>query len=130
MLNLMRLNAVIGTGRKADVAGYRVGGKTGTATKLVHGHYDKGKLNLASFAAIFPTDGPLDQDRYYVLIMMDEPKPLPETGGFTTGGEVSAPIAGKVIARIAPLLGVKRIAATVATDPKAAVDAQALVGRD
>jgi hypothetical protein len=43
---------------------------------------------------------------------------------------VSAPIAGKVIARIAPLLGVKRIAATVATDPKAAVDAQALVGRD
>jgi len=130
MLNLMRLNALIGTGRKADVSGYRVGGKTGTATKLVHGHYDKGKLNLASFAAIFPTDGPLDQDRYYVLIMMDEPRPLPETGGFTTGGEVSAPIAGKVIARIAPLLGVKRIVSTTAVDPKGPVDTQALTGRD
>jgi cell division protein FtsI (penicillin-binding protein 3) len=130
MLNLMRLNATIGTGRKADVAGYRVGGKTGTATKLVHGHYSGGKLNLASFAAIFPTDGPLDEDRYYVLIMMDEPHATPETGGFTTGGVVSAPIAGKVIERIAPFLGVRRIAATVATDPKAPVDAQALTGRD
>jgi cell division protein FtsI (penicillin-binding protein 3) len=129
MLNLMRLNAEIGTGRKADIPGYRVGGKTGTATKLVNGHYSGGKLNLASFAAIFPTDGGFDQDRYYVLIMMDEPKPLPETGGFTTGGEVSAPIAGKVIARIAPFLGVKRIAAT-AVDPKAPVDAGALTGRD
>jgi cell division protein FtsI (penicillin-binding protein 3) len=130
MLNLMRLNALIGTGRKADIAGYRVGGKTGTATKLVNGHYNGGKLNLASFAAIFPTDGSFDEDRYYVLIMMDEPKPLPETGGFTTGGEVSAPIAGKVIERIAPLLGVKRIVSTVVTDPKAPVDAEALTGRD
>ena len=59
MLNLMRLNATIGTGRKADIPGYRVGGKTGTATKLVNGRYSGGKLNLASFAAIFPTDGPL-----------------------------------------------------------------------
>ena len=130
MLNLMRLNATIGTGRKADVPGYRVGGKTGTATKLVNGHYSGGKLNLASFAAIFPTDGPLDEDRYYVLIMMDEPHATPETGGFTTGGVVSAPIAGKVIERIAPFLGVRRIAATVATDPKAPVDASALTGRD
>ncbi|HEY5289121.1 MAG TPA: penicillin-binding protein 2 [Caulobacteraceae bacterium] len=130
MLNLMRLNATIGTGRKADIVGYRVGGKTGTATKLVHGRYSNGKLNLASFAAIFPTDGPLDQDRYYVLIMMDEPKPLPETGGFTTGGEVAAPIAGKVIERIAPLLGVKRIVTTVTTDPKGPVDARALTGVD
>ena len=129
MLNLMRLNATIGTGRKADVPGYRVGGKTGTATKLVHGRYSGGNLNLASFAAIFPTDGPLDEDRYYVLIMMDEPHATPETGGFTTGGEVSAPIAGKVIARIAPLLGVKRIAAA-APDPKAPVDASALTGVD
>ena len=130
MLNLMRLNATIGTGRKADIPGYRVGGKTGTATKLVHGHYSEGKLNLASFAAIFPTDGPLDEDRYFVLIMMDEPHATAETGGFTTGGVVSAPIAGKVIARIAPFLGVRRIAATVAPDPKAPVDAQALTGRD
>jgi cell division protein FtsI (penicillin-binding protein 3) len=130
MLNLMRLNAEIGTGRKADVPGYRVGGKTGTATKLVNGRYSNGKLNLASFAAIFPTDGPLDEDRYYVLIMMDEPKPLPETGGFTTGGEVAAPIAGKVIARIAPFLSLHRIMTTIAVDPHAPVDTQALTGRD
>jgi cell division protein FtsI (penicillin-binding protein 3) len=110
MLNLMRLNATDGTGRKANVPGYRVGGKTGTATKLVGGRYSSGKRNLASFAAIFPTDGPLYGDRYYVLIMMDEPHETAETGGFTTGGVVSAPIAGKVIERIAPLLHVRRMA--------------------
>ena len=109
MLNLMRLNALIGTGRKADVCGYRIGGKTGTATKLVNGRYSLGKKNLASFAAVFPTDGPLDADRYYTLIMMDEPHATPETGGFTTGGVVAAPIAGRVIERIAPVLGVKRV---------------------
>ncbi len=109
MLNLMRLNATNGTGRNALIPGYRVGGKTGTATKLVNGRYAGGKRNLASFAAIFPTDGPLDADRYYVLVMMDEPHEMPETGGFTTGGAVSAPIAGKIIARIAPFLGVRRV---------------------
>ncbi len=125
MLNLMRLNALIGTGRKADVPGYRVGGKTGTATKLVGGRYSGGKTNLASFAAIFPTDGPLNIDRYYVLVMMDEPKVMPETGGFTTGGAVSAPIAGRIIGRIAPFLGVRRIATPV--DPKAQVDPDKVV---
>jgi cell division protein FtsI (penicillin-binding protein 3) len=128
MLNLMRLNATIGTGRKADIPGYSVGGKTGTATKLVHGRYSGGKINLASFAAVFPTDGPLDEDRYYVLIMMDEPHATPETGGFTTGGVVSAPIAGKVIERIAPLLGVRRVAVTGTPDPKAPVDPKLLAG--
>ena len=106
MLDLMRLNVEIGTGRKAEVDGYCVGGKTGTATKLVNGHYGEGNSkNLASFASVFPTDGPFNIDRYYVLIMMDEPKATPETGGFTTGGMISAPIAGKVIARVAPFLG-------------------------
>jgi cell division protein FtsI (penicillin-binding protein 3) len=109
MLNLMRLNVTNGTGQFADVPGYRVGGKTGTATKLINGHYSGGKTNLASFAAVFPADGPLNADRYYTLIMMDEPRVTAETGGFTTGGAVSAPIAGKVIARIAPLLGVTRV---------------------
>jgi len=111
MLHLMRLNATNGTGRFADqlAPGYMVGGKTGTATKLVHGHYDKGKKNLASFAAIFPTTGGFDQDRYYVLVMMDEPNVMPETGGFTTGGAVSAPIAGRIIRRIAPFLNAPRL---------------------
>lgn len=129
MLDLMRLNAVEGTGRGADkvAPGYRVGGKTGTATKLRNGHYNGAKINLASFAAVFPTDGPLEADRYYVLIMMDEPHATPETGGFTTGGVVSAPIAGRVIARIAPLLGVERVAAPPAGSAPAA-DPSALAG--
>ena len=112
MLHLLRLNATNGTGRFADqlAPGYMVGGKTGTATKLIHGHYDKGKKNLASFAAVFPTTGGFDRDRYYVLVMMDEPNVMPETGGFTTGGAVSAPIAGRIIRRIAPFLNAPRIA--------------------
>ena len=112
MLGLMRLNATNGTGRSADLLapGYMVGGKTGTATKLVNGRYDLGKRNLASFAGVFPTTGGFDQDRYYVLVMMDEPHVTAETGGFTTGGAVSAPIVGRVIRRIAPFLNAPRIA--------------------
>ncbi|MHB8530247.1 MAG: peptidoglycan D,D-transpeptidase FtsI family protein [Caulobacteraceae bacterium] len=125
MLNLMRLNAVIGTGRKADVPGYRVGGKTGTAMKIVNGHYSRAK-NVSSFAAVFPTDAPFGADRYYVLIMLDTPQAAPETGGFTTGGVTAAPTAGKVIARIAPLLGVARMAQTAKVDPKAPVDTRLL----
>ena len=107
MLELMRLNVLTGTGTKADVPGYAVGGKTGTATKIVGGHYDKTK-NFSSFAAIFPTDGGFDQDRYLVLIMMDEPKATKDTYGFSTGGWTSAPAAGRVIERIAPILKVKQ----------------------
>jgi cell division protein FtsI (penicillin-binding protein 3) len=111
MLRLMRLNVTEGTGTRADALGLRVGGKTGTATKLVHGHYVEGKnaANLASFAAIFPTDGPIDEDRYLVLIMLDEPKPVAADNGVTSGGFTAAPAAGRVIDRIAPFLGVRRV---------------------
>jgi cell division protein FtsI (penicillin-binding protein 3) len=111
MLRLMRMNVTEGTGTKADALGLRVGGKTGTATKLVHGHYVEGHnaLNLASFAAIFPTDGPPDADRYLVLIMLDEPKPVAADSGVTSGGFTAAPAAGRVIDRIAPFLGVRRV---------------------
>jgi cell division protein FtsI (penicillin-binding protein 3) len=111
MLELMRLNVTQGTGTRADVAGLRVGGKTGTATKLVGGRYVEGKnaLNLASFAAIFPTDGTFADDRYLVLVMFDEPKPVAADSGVTTGGFTAAPTAGRVIERIAPLLRVKRV---------------------
>jgi cell division protein FtsI (penicillin-binding protein 3) len=130
MLYLMRLNALVGTGRGADKAapGYRVGGKTGTATKLKNGRYNGAKINLASFAAVFPTDGPIDQDRYYVLIMMDEPHATPETGGFTTGGVISAPIAGRVIARIGPILGVQRVASAAQPTSEAQIDPADLAG--
>ena len=114
MLDLMRLNVVEGTGTKADVLGLRVGGKTGTATKLVDHHYQEGKnvANLASFAAIFPTDGALGADRYLVLIMMDAPKPVAADSGVTTGAFTAAPVAGRVIDRIAPFVGVRRVIVT------------------
>ncbi|HLY79768.1 MAG TPA: penicillin-binding protein 2 [Caulobacteraceae bacterium] len=121
MLDLMRLNVVEGTGTKADALGLRVGGKTGTATKIVGGHYQEGKnvANLASFAAIFPTDGALEADRYLVLIMMDAPKANAADGGVTTGAFTAAPVAGKVIDRIAPFVGVRRVIVTSDLAPKA-----------
>jgi cell division protein FtsI (penicillin-binding protein 3) len=114
MLDLMRLNVTEGTGTRADALGLRVGGKTGTATKLVNGHYAEGRnvANLASFAAVFPTDGALTDDRYLVLIMMDAPKPVAADSGVTTGGFAAAPVAGRVIDRIAPFVGVRRVIVT------------------
>jgi cell division protein FtsI (penicillin-binding protein 3) len=102
MRYLMRLNAEKGTASKADIKGYYVGGKTGTSEKVIGGRYSKTKL-LNSFTAVMPADQP----RYLVLIMLDEPQPLPETHGFATSGWNAAPTAGKVVARIAPLLGLE-----------------------
>jgi cell division protein FtsI (penicillin-binding protein 3) len=101
MRYLFRLNATEGSAAKADVVGYRVGGKTGTAEKVVNGRYAKDK-RLASFIGAFPMDAP----RYSILIMLDEPQALPETYGFATSGWNAVPTAGKVIARIAPILGI------------------------
>lgn len=117
MLTIMRANVAhapdgkaVGTGGKADAPGLRVGGKTGTGEKVVNGHYDHGGLapQVSSFAAVFPTDGPLDSERYFVLILLDEPHATAETSGYSTGGWVAAPAAGRVINRIAPFLGVLR----------------------
>jgi cell division protein FtsI (penicillin-binding protein 3) len=102
MRYLLRLNAEKGTATKADIKGYYVGGKTGTSEKVVGGRYSKTKL-LTTFTAILPCDQP----RYQVLIMLDEPQGLKETYGFATSGWNAAPTAGKVIARIAPLLGLE-----------------------
>ena len=101
MRYLMRLNAEIGTAKKADVKGYYIGGKTGTSEKVVNGRYSK-KQVLNSFTAIIPADNP----QYQLLVMLDEPKALPETHGFITSGWNAVPTGGKVIARIAPLLGI------------------------
>jgi cell division protein FtsI (penicillin-binding protein 3) len=102
MRYLMRLNAEIGTAKQADVKGYYIGGKTGTSEKVVNGRYSK-KQVLNSFTAIVPADNP----QFQVLVMLDEPKPLPETHGFITSGWNAVPTGGKVIARIAPLLGIE-----------------------
>src|SRR4051794_16919267 len=99
---LMRLNAEIGTAKQADVKGYYIGGKTGTAEKVINGRYSK-KQVLNSFTAILPADDP----QFQLLVMLDEPKALPETHGFITSGWNAVPTGGKVIARIAPLLGIE-----------------------
>jgi cell division protein FtsI (penicillin-binding protein 3) len=101
MRSLLRLVVMKGTGRKADAPGYRVGGKTGTAQKLIGGHYSK-TINLTSFAGVFPMDDP----RYVIVVMLDEPKATPETYGFTTAGWNVAPVVSKTVSRIAPMLGV------------------------
>lgn len=101
---LFRLNATEGSASKADVIGYRVGGKTGTAEKVVGGRYSKEK-RLASFIGAFPMDNP----KYLVLVMLDEPKAIPGTYGFATAGWNAVPTAGKIIERIAPMLGVEPV---------------------
>ncbi len=101
MQELFRLNATNGTASKADVPGYRVGGKTGTAEKVVNGRYSKDK-RLASFIGAFPMEEP----HYAILVMLDEPKATPETYGFATSGWNAVPTAANIIARIAPLLDV------------------------
>jgi cell division protein FtsI (penicillin-binding protein 3) len=102
MRYLMRLNVEKGTASKADVKGYYVGGKTGTAEKVIMGRYSKTKV-LTSFTAILPADQP----RYALLIMLDEPQPIPESHGYATSGWNAVPVGGSVIARIAPLLGIE-----------------------
>lgn len=101
--DLMRSNVVSphGTGRRADVPGYEVGGKTGTAELPGRGGYIEHSV-IASFVAAFPMSAP----KYLVLVMLHEPKPTDDTGGRITAGVNAAPVAGSIIARTAPLLGV------------------------
>ena len=100
MRGLLRYVVTDGTGKKADVPGYDVGGKTGSAEKVgPHGGYVAHKL-LTSFCAIFPADDP----RYLVFVMLDEPHGTKDTFGLALAGFTAAPLAGRVIARIAPML--------------------------
>ncbi|TPW29282.1 peptidoglycan D,D-transpeptidase FtsI family protein [Pararhizobium mangrovi] len=115
MRYLFRLNVMHGSGGNADVQGYRVGGKTGTADKVVNGRYSKSK-NFNSFLAAFPVDDP----KYVVLVSIDEPHRAEGEWGFTAGFN-AAPMVGAIIRRSASALGV---------DPKFAVnDAATLVSQ-
>lgn len=100
---LMRLNALEGSGSRGNriAQGYRWGGKTGTAEKVVNGRYSSEK-SLALFASAFPLDDP----RYAMIILVDEPRAENAQSGRTAGwnaGEVS----GRIVARIAPMLGIR-----------------------
>ena len=102
MLDLMRRNVTRGSGRFADAPGLRMGGKTGSANKLVNGRYNPA-VAVGSFAGVFPADGPVDAKRYTVFVLMDEPGVYPRTGGY-----VAAPAVGRIANRIAGFLGVER----------------------
>jgi len=101
MRSLLRYVVTNGTGKKADVPGYDVGGKTGSAEKPGRHGYQAHKL-VTSFCGVFPIDNP----RYLVLVVLDEPHGTRATSGFALAGYTAAPLAGHIISRIAPLLGV------------------------
>ena len=96
---VMRLNAEEGTAKSAAVEGYFVGGKTGTADKNENGKYMKDK-SLTTFMAITPADNP----RYLYLVILDEPKGIPETHNLATASWNSGAVTGKLIERTAPML--------------------------
>ncbi|MCB2045029.1 MAG: penicillin-binding protein 2 [Novosphingobium sp.] len=102
MNQLLRMIAVYGTGRNADAPGFRVGGKTGSAEKPGAGGYRRSTL-VSTFAAAFPMDRP----RYVVIAMLDEPKGTAASSYQRTAAWNAAPIVGKVVPRIGPLLGVR-----------------------
>ncbi len=101
MRSLMRLVVSSGTGRKAEVPGYLIGGKTGTADKLKGSGYAKSEI-ISSFVGAFPMSDP----RYTVLVVVDEPKGNKRTFNYATGGWVAAPAVGRIVSRIAPIVGI------------------------
>ena len=99
---LMRLNALEGSGSQMNKAalGYRVGGKTGTAEKVVDGRYSSSKVTNF-FGSAFPLDNP----RYAMVIMVDEPKAENPQSGTTAGWNAGA-VTGRIVQRVAPMLGI------------------------
>ena len=96
-----------GSGKKADAYGYLVGGKTGTAEIISTTGGFKKNANLSSFIGAFPINNP----KYLVLVLIEEPKPQFKklNHGYTTGGQVAAPVVRKIIQKIAPILNVQPI---------------------
>ena len=90
-----------GTGNFAEAPGYLVGGKTGTAEKVINGRYSKDK-NMVSFIGTFPAHDPA----YLIFVMVDEPKGQKFSYGYATAGWVAAPAIRQIVEQIAPKLGV------------------------
>jgi cell division protein FtsI (penicillin-binding protein 3) len=97
LTDMMRQVVVRGTGANADAPGYEVAGKTGTAEKIGAGGYDT-ERNVTSFVAIFPASSP----RFVALIVLDEA----QSDGVRTAAYNAATVAGRIVARAAPALGV------------------------
>lgn len=102
MRQLLRLVVSEGTGKSANVKGFLVGGKTGTAEKPGKNGYDRKRL-ISSFVGAFPMDKP----QYVVFVMIDEPKGIKETYGYATGGWVGAPTVRRVIENMVSILNLK-----------------------
>ncbi|KGB52438.1 Peptidoglycan glycosyltransferase [Sphingopyxis sp. LC81] len=101
MRQLLRLIVSDGTGKQANAPGFRVGGKTGSAEKPGAGGYRRHSL-VSTFSAAFPMDNP----RYVVIVMIDEPKGNAYSSGQRTAGWTAAPVVRKVVTRAGPMLGV------------------------
>lgn len=101
MRQMLRMIVVYGTGRKADAPGFRIGGKTGSAEKPGVGGYRRSSL-VSTFAAAFPMDRP----RYVIVVMLDEPQGTAATSGQRTAAWNAAPVVGRVVPRIGPILGI------------------------
>lgn len=102
MRQLLRMIVVEGTGKSADAAGFRVGGKTGSAEKPG----GKGGYNRTSLVATFAAAFPMDKPRYVVIVMLDEPQGTAATSFQRTAAWNAGPIVGRVVPRIGPLLGI------------------------
>ena len=102
MRQMLRMISLYGTGRSADAPGYRVGGKTGSADKNSGGVYKKNTI-VSSFAAAFPMDAP----RYVVVVVLDEPKGTVASSFQRTAAYTAAPVVGRLVPRIGPMLGVQ-----------------------
>jgi cell division protein FtsI (penicillin-binding protein 3) len=101
MRQLLRMIVVHGTGRSADAKGFRIGGKTGSAEKPEDGGYNKKSL-VSTFAAAFPMDNP----RYVVISMIDEPAGNAASSFQRTAAYTAAPVIRNLVPRIGPMLGV------------------------
>ncbi|MFT8769807.1 MAG: penicillin-binding protein 2 [Gluconobacter cerinus] len=97
---LLRLDVTLGSGKSAEVPGYYVGGKTGTAEKIgAHGGYLK-HVNVSAFTSVFPMNNP----HYAVYVMLDSPQGTAATHGWTTAAWNAAPTVKKIISRVGPIL--------------------------
>lgn len=102
MRTMLRAVVMRGTGKRANVDGYQVMGKTGTADKLENGRYNT-KKSMASFVSAFPASDP----KYAMIVVIDDPKGSKETYWYTTAGWNAVPITKNIISAVAPQLNVK-----------------------
>ena len=102
MLRIMREVVVRGTARRAEVPGYMVGGKTGTAEKVINGAYSRSKV-VATFASVFPTNDP----QYVLIVSLDEAEDRSGRKPVRSAGRTAVPVSAAIIRRVGPILGMR-----------------------